>query len=484
MSWVCSLCSSNNLDTNATCEICCEPRPAPTESPRTTAVRTLTQTRAERECAYADVTVSEEYNVIGENAFTGRTDLYTIRIHSGVKKIMKGAFDGCTNLYGVYVDGRLSSIGSRAFANCKYLSPERRPAADIVARDAFDGCSGTPIGIPDRSVGTRPPEKKAAGTATRSTGSGALPRTTGSASSGPVARTSGTDLTKAVKKAPTPPPPPKPSYTPPPSPIKRLGAAVSVSKAYDVFSVVSEKFSLCFMIAVAAFVGIFMIADWGLVATREAWQTAGGLTAVLCVGMLVHRLYTESRYVEIGATLSLMTVLSLLVWFFGGRDTVITSIIAVGLVVLSAVTSYLAFEDVEEECGWWILALFAMNVLNFILVLVCFGQYAPVDLWQVLVAEAIVLFACVFAHNVIDLGEHVYLLGMSFGGLLLTALIVFCFGSYLSDLATVLSLGFIIINAVGAYKAFDDYESGYGTGCVILGSLEALLFLITCFSIA
>ena len=107
MSWVCSLCSSNNLDTNATCEICCEPRPAPTESPRTTAVRTLTQARAERECAYADVTVSEEYNVIGENAFTGRTDLYTIRIHSGVKKIMKGAFDGCTNLYGVYVDGRL-----------------------------------------------------------------------------------------------------------------------------------------------------------------------------------------------------------------------------------------------------------------------------------------------------------------------------------------------------------------------------------------
>ena len=476
MSWVCSICSSHNDDTNATCEVCGESRPAVVEAPKAAPVCTLTQTRAGRECAYADVTVPEEYNVIGENAFKGRTDLYTIRIHSGVKKIMKGAFDGCTNLYSVYVEGELSNIGARAFADCKYLSPERRPTAATVARDAFVGCSPTPIGTPDRSVGARPSPKT--GATSPRTG-GTKPTGTGTKPSSGISGTD-TEFTKTIKKPPAPPP----KVTPPPPPVRKTGGASLASTVTDVFNVVQEKFSICFTIAVAAFVAIFLFTDWGLLATREAWQTAGGLTAVFCVGMLVHRLYTESRYVEVGSVLSVMTLLSMLVWMFGGKDTVIISILALGLVILTAVMSYLAFDDVEEECGWWILVLFVINLLNLIFVLVRFNYYTPVGFWQVLVAEAIALIACVFAHNVIDVSDYAPVAAVSVCGFIITACIVWWFGSYLATLASVLSLGLIIIGAVGAYKAFDDYETESGVCCTIFGGLQVLLFVLVHLNLA
>ncbi len=506
MAWVCSVCSSNNLDTNAVCEICGEPRPAAAVAPKSTSVCTLTQTRAREKCNYADVTVPEEYNVIGEDAFKGRTDLYTIRIHSGVTKIMRGAFDGCTNLYSVYVDGRLSSIGARAFANCKYLSPEKRPTADTVAKDAFVGCSPTPIGMPSRTVGARPAAKKTGSTAAgygRSAGaSGTKTGTTTTSGSSPFttefsktgARTSttstatktgtstatGTTATPRPSTAPrpTPPPPPRPGYTPPPPP-RKAPAPPPRKRPADGFTETFIKLPLCLLIALAAFVGLFLFTDWGLLATREAWQTAGGLAAIFFVGMLTHHLYSEEKYTAIAGTLSVATGFSLLVWLFGGIDTTIAAILTLGVGMLCAIFSYLAFDNVKSGCGWWMALLGIGNLVNLIFVLIRFNYFVTPALWQVMIAEMIIIAAATVIHEAIDMNDYSFVIGISVFGFFAVGLVLWIFGAHATHLVSVLSLGLILFDVVGAVKSFDDYETGSGVSCIIFGVLQAALFVLT-----
>ncbi len=241
-----------------------------------------------------------------------------------------------------------------------------------------------------------------------------------------------------------------------------------------------EKLPLCLLIAVAAFIGIFLFTDWGLLATREAWQTAIGLAAVFFVGMLTHYLYSvKEDYGAIGAALSVASAFGCLVWLFNGVDTTVSAILAVGTAILSVVFSYLAFEDVEEGCGWWMALLGVGNFANLIFVLIRFSYFVNSELWQVIIAEAIVIAVCIFVHDLIDTSDYSSVLVLSAMGFAIVGFTLWIFGGYAAQLVSVLSLGLILIDVVCAIKAIDDYETGVGVGGIIFGVMQAGMFALT-----
>ena len=70
MPWVCPLCSTNNEDSEVQCIVC--------ETERiSNKICTLTYTRVEKLGLGGNVVVPKEFNVIGEAAFKGRTDIYS-----------------------------------------------------------------------------------------------------------------------------------------------------------------------------------------------------------------------------------------------------------------------------------------------------------------------------------------------------------------------------------------------------------------------
>ena len=133
MGWICKYCSTNNEDSATRCIVC--------DNARSYAVtRTLTPIRVRELGLSGDVIIPEEYNVVGVGAFQNRTDITSVTIHSGVKKILKEAFSGCTNLRDVHNHAELNSIGARAFYGCRSLAPAKRPVARYVHEEAFAGC--------------------------------------------------------------------------------------------------------------------------------------------------------------------------------------------------------------------------------------------------------------------------------------------------------------------------------------------------------
>lgn len=130
MAWICPMCSSGNEDSQEFCFVCNQKR---TEKK----VCTLTLNKVEKLGLTGDVIVPIEFNVIGEGAFQGRTDIRSISIHSGVTKICKEAFAGCTNLSSITCMHELDSVGSKAFAECTSLPVSERVMARYVADDAY-----------------------------------------------------------------------------------------------------------------------------------------------------------------------------------------------------------------------------------------------------------------------------------------------------------------------------------------------------------
>lgn len=135
MSWICNICATSNPDDADVCFVCDAEKPL--EIGGVVSVCTLTVKRAEALPPLIDgeLIVPSEYNEIGEEAFQGRTDIRTVRLHAGVRKIRKSAFEGCVNLQTITSYGTLKHIGVRAFANCTSLT--ERPTAKYVAEDAF-----------------------------------------------------------------------------------------------------------------------------------------------------------------------------------------------------------------------------------------------------------------------------------------------------------------------------------------------------------
>lgn len=130
MGWVCKYCSTNNEDRDAQCIVCDKPKASST-------ICTLTAKRIRDLNLRGDVIIPLEFNVIGEDAFSNRTDITSVTLHSDVRKIMKNAFYGCKNLQRVIARGELEYIGSKAFYDCKKLSSSNRPRAQKVSDDAY-----------------------------------------------------------------------------------------------------------------------------------------------------------------------------------------------------------------------------------------------------------------------------------------------------------------------------------------------------------
>lgn len=493
MFWHCNTCGHDNEEMDTTCLLCGSPKPV-TVAPEKIPVCSLTATRAKAECNYADVTVPSKYNVIGEDAFKGRTDLYTVRIHSGVTKILRGAFDGCTNLYAVYVEGKLTSIGPRAFAGCKYLSPDKRPTAGTVASDAFVGCSNIDLGIPTRSVASSTAARTASrpsSTSRGTSGSSARPapssfgtssfsKTAGGSSSG----TSFTKTTPPPKPTPPPPPPPPKSTTPlrtTPTPSPAPSPSYTPTPmSLDAYA----AFGYCFLIAALSFVVAFLVADWGIPATWGTWQVAIGLALVALVGMFSHFLCYDENYSGISILMTVATALASLNWLFKGGMTEMSMILSVGCAILCLIFTVVAFDECEDGAGGWLLLLTLLNIANVVVGMIVYNYNITGQLWQILVALAILLFVAIGVHVGCTDYDYSINIGISIMALIVAGCFLWWFGGMLVHFVSLLSLGFVGLSIVSAVSAAKEEEDGICVGASIIALAHLVIFFVANFAVA
>ncbi len=130
MVWVCPICSSNNDASVDVCTVCGYKQ-------ATKKINTLTKKRVSDLGLTGNVIIPEEFNVVGEMAFKGRSDITSVVFHPEVRKISKEAFCGCKNLTDIEVQGKINSVGARAFAECPKLPKEKHIKAKYVADDAY-----------------------------------------------------------------------------------------------------------------------------------------------------------------------------------------------------------------------------------------------------------------------------------------------------------------------------------------------------------
>ena len=488
MFWHCNTCGHDNEEMDTTCLLCGSPKPV-TVAPEKVSVCSLTATRAKAECNYADVTVPSKYNVIGEDAFKGRTDLYTIRIHSGVTKILRGAFDGCTNLYAVYVEGKLTSIGARAFAGCKYLSPERRPTAGTVASDAFAGCSNISLGIPTRTVASSSAARAASGSSATRSSSSTRPsastggtRPTSSTGTRPSTSSSYSSFTKAAISRSTPPPPPppppsppKPTPPPPPPPPPSYTSSVGGSLIIDGYSA-----GVVGIIIAAIITAIYLLfTDWGHVATGNAWQTAIAFGLVFFVGMLAHYWYTEESPIPICILLSVFSAAAVLNWLLGGSITFLVTVLSAGLAAISLIFAVVVFEWYDETgCGWWLVGLTLFNLVNVIFGAIAYNYNVSGQAWQTVAAVVLILFMSTGAQISAEDEDYSIATGLSVFGIIVGGCILWWFGGMLVHFVTAFTLGVAGLSVVSCVNAFKEEETAFGTGLVITSLLNLAVFVM------
>ena len=130
MSWVCPMCSTNNEESESKCIVCEYERVSDK-------ICTLTYNKVQKLRLSGNVVIPEEFNVIGEGAFKGRTDIYSVTLHDNVRKISKEAFCGCSNLRSITSGCEIETVGIKAFADCTSLVASARVKAKYVAKDAY-----------------------------------------------------------------------------------------------------------------------------------------------------------------------------------------------------------------------------------------------------------------------------------------------------------------------------------------------------------
>ena len=151
MGWICHNCSSFNDDGADVCFVCDCKR-------KSKKICTLTYNKVQRLGLHGHVVIPEEFNVIGEGAFKGRGDIYTVTLHDGVRKIGKEAFAGCSNLIRIIYDGEIETVSTRAFADCTSLPESARVKSEYVADDAYYFTpKPPPPPPPPRYTGFEPP---------------------------------------------------------------------------------------------------------------------------------------------------------------------------------------------------------------------------------------------------------------------------------------------------------------------------------------
>ena len=103
MSWVCPMCSTNNEEFESKCIVCEYERVSDK-------ICTLTYNKVQKLRLSGNVVIPDEFNVIGEGAFKGRTDIYSVTLHDNVRKISKEAFSGCSNLRSITSGCELDTV--------------------------------------------------------------------------------------------------------------------------------------------------------------------------------------------------------------------------------------------------------------------------------------------------------------------------------------------------------------------------------------
>ena len=101
-----------------------------------------------------EVTIPEGVTMIGDEAFSGCTQLTSLWIPEGVKRIGGYAFWKCENLTKIRLPQTLTTIGARAFLDCRSLTSIIIPdSVTEIGDGAFWGCSHlTKLTLPSPNI--------------------------------------------------------------------------------------------------------------------------------------------------------------------------------------------------------------------------------------------------------------------------------------------------------------------------------------------
>ncbi|MBR5806938.1 MAG: leucine-rich repeat protein [Oscillospiraceae bacterium] len=98
------------------------------------------------------ITLPENVNIIGDYAFDGCTALISINIPDSVESIGDGAFRNCTSLSTISLPDSVSSLGSHAFYSSGIVNIELPANLTEIKAYTFYECNFTSIDIPDTVV--------------------------------------------------------------------------------------------------------------------------------------------------------------------------------------------------------------------------------------------------------------------------------------------------------------------------------------------
>ncbi len=89
---------------------------------------------------YKEIDMSD-FSEIPEELFSNRSDIVSVWLPDGVKKIDANAFENCFRLSEIFFPNTLRVIGNEAFRNCVNLKkPEISEKVDV-SETAFVGCN-------------------------------------------------------------------------------------------------------------------------------------------------------------------------------------------------------------------------------------------------------------------------------------------------------------------------------------------------------
>lgn len=103
-----------------------------------------------------NVTYGNDVTVIGENVFSGRTELSSVVIGNSVTSIGSSAFDSCRSLTSLVIPSNISSINNYAFNRCTGLISitVHSVTPPTLGYGVFDSTNNCPIYVPPESVDT------------------------------------------------------------------------------------------------------------------------------------------------------------------------------------------------------------------------------------------------------------------------------------------------------------------------------------------
>ena len=105
----------------------------------------------------ADITLPLGLRTVSRYMLAG-TAVTNVVLPEGVTDIAAGAFEDCSYLHTIFLPYRLQTIGERAFAYCSNLSEVYCDASNpplTMGDDAFEGCEGIQVMLPDASTTRR-----------------------------------------------------------------------------------------------------------------------------------------------------------------------------------------------------------------------------------------------------------------------------------------------------------------------------------------